>query len=147
MKVGVQLIGVKELRKSIERLPSEIQGKALRGALSAGGRVIAKNARKRASKESGALKKSIGLVVRMKSKSPYAVIGARNGFVTEYKGQKRNPAKYAHLVEFGTSTAAAHPFLRPAADESGPEVFDKMSIGIEKAVDRAVRKYRTKGKF
>jgi len=147
MRASVNVVGAKELRNAIEKLPQEIQKRALKSALTLGARVIAKNARKRARKESGALKKSIGLVVRSKPNDQYAVIGARSGFTTEYKGKMRNPAKYAHLVEFGTSTAPANPFLRPAVEESRQEVFNKMSQGIEKAVDRAVKKFRTKGKF
>ena len=145
----MKIQGLKELQRNLEKLPQEIQGRALKTMLTAGGQVIAKKAKTLIKhEESGALKKSLGTVFR-KGKKGYAVIGARNGFQIEYKGKKRNPANYAHLVERGHSGGAvpAYPFLRPAIDATENEVLTEMANGMTKAIDKAVRKFKTKGKF
>ena len=144
----MKIQGLKELQRNLERLPQEIQGRALKATLTAGGQVIAKKAKTLIkNEESGALKKSLGTVFR-RGRKGYAVIGARNGFQTEYKGKKRNPANYAHLVEYGHSgTVLAYPFLRPAIDATGNDVLSEMANGMTKAIDKAVRKFKTKGKF
>ena len=147
--MSIKIAGMKELRRNLDQLPKEMQGRALQTMLTAGGQVIAKKAKTLIShEESGALKKSLGTVFR-KGKKGYAVIGARNGFATIYKGKRRNPANYAHLVERGHSggKVPAYPFLRPAIDSTGSEVLTEMANGMTKAIDKAVRKFKTKGKF
>ena len=44
------------------------------------------------------------------------------------------PANYAHLVEFGTKHAAAHPFMRPAIVQSRSKVLRIISQEIQKAL-------------
>ena len=76
-------------------------------------------------KESGLLRKSIAKKVKTYATSGtvVAVIGPRAGFgkvvvVDKKTGrtQYRDPLHYSHLVEFGTKSTKAQPFLRPAYD-------------------------------
>lgn len=63
-------------------------------------------------------------------------------------GTKRNPARYAHLVEFGTVHSAAQPFMTPAWESTKQtaltEITNQLRIEIGKAAARAARR-RAKG--
>lgn len=53
-------------------------------------------------------------------------------------GIDRKIAPHAHLIEFGTSRAPAHPFFRPAIDESMPKVIDGIKDGLKKNIEDAL---------
>lgn len=154
MNASYQIQGLKELQKTLAMLPKGVEKRAHRAALSAGGRIIAKAAKRKAPKgETGLLKKSIGmkfLPARGKSQ-PIAIIGPRRGFkgtpkvVTDRQtGQQKtitpDPVRYAHLVEKGTRHSSAKPFIRPALDESASAVFEAMAQKVSKAIDTAAAK-------
>lgn len=52
-------------------------------------------------------------------------------------GIDRKIAPHAHLVEFGTSRAPAHPFFRPAVDECSGKVMDGIKDGLKKNIEGA----------
>jgi HK97 gp10 family phage protein len=140
--------GINEIRKSLEKLPADLQKRAYRSALSSGARVIAKNAKRKLGKgESGLLKKSIGIKYLPATSRSQAmgIVGPRRGMGGTWKGQKRNPTRYGHLVEKGTRHSAAQPFLRPALDESANEIFSKMSAMIERTIQRSIQSVAAKG--
>jgi HK97 gp10 family phage protein len=143
-----KILGLDEIRRSLEKLAPDLQRRAYRSALTSGARVIAKNAKRKLGKgESGLLKKSIGikyLPATAKSQA-MGIIGPRRGMGGVYKGQKRNPTRYAHLVENGTRNAPAKPFIRPAIVESSSEVFSKMSSMIERTITRSIDSVAKKG--
>lgn len=123
-RVVSQLEGVDLTIGTLGRFKSAIQRRILRSALTKAARVLAKEAKKLAPKDSGLLKKSIGYVVRTyKDGRLTAVIGPRRGFKQMVTRTKRFPVKsgtsafaasdiqvtemadpvnYAHLVEYGT---------------------------------------------
>ncbi len=53
-------------------------------------------------------------------------------------GIDRKIAPHAHLVEFGTSRAPAHPFFRPAIDETKSEVMEGIRNGLKKNIEDAI---------
>jgi HK97 gp10 family phage protein len=135
-----RISGLQEIKKRIEALPKELQRKAYRSALSSGARVIAKSAKQKVGKgQSGLLKKSIGIKYLPATTRSQALglVGPKRGKGGMYKGQRRNPTRYAHLVEKGTVHSAAKPFLRPALLETQVEVFSKMAAMIERTVMRS----------
>jgi HK97 gp10 family phage protein len=117
-------------------------------AVKAGAKPVAAAAKAGARRESGALKQSIGIKAGKGKKGltlAFAVIGARTKTEKVFKGRKRKPSHYAHLVEKGTKPhslgkrarkgalhaakvklgigrkhpgAKAHPFLKPALDRN-----------------------------
>src|SRR5262245_9956684 len=135
-----ELQGLSGVLQALERLKQGARNRILRKALTQAARPMTKDARARAPRESGLLKKSIGSVTRTDKKGfVLVVIGPRTGFKREVKIKKtrvfrqrgsrtvfvakptpdqlvmlRNPVKYAHLVELGTRFRRARPFLRPA---------------------------------
>lgn len=114
--------GMRELALALEQLPTKVQNNAMRGAMRAGAKVMAQEARSSAQfiDRSGLLRKTINYTS-----------GVRFGVVKAYvtagkKRSKQRRAFYAHMVEFGT---AAHrlkggthpgsrpkPFMRPTLD-------------------------------
>lgn len=101
---GLRIENQEGFRKALQSMPVEMRQKGAVDAVTRGAKVIVAKAKALAPKETGALKKSIGQVIRnraSKVKDPYAVIGARNGQFASKGKVKKYPANYAHLVEFG----------------------------------------------
>ncbi len=157
-KSSVSLTGDVELMRLLENLPDKVFkkviGKASRKAMAP----VVKSARRKAPAETGLLRKSLGTKQKAYKKNGVTVtiVGPRKGFKSKVKvddgrggtrTESRNPANYAHLVEFGTrphSTSAgvssrskdertkaftatqttkhpgtqAQPFMRPAFDQN-----------------------------
>lgn len=51
----------------------------------------------------------------------------------------KNPRRYWHLVEFGTSRTKKYPFIRPAADRTVGRVLTIYSSELKKKIDDAFR--------
>jgi HK97 gp10 family phage protein len=143
--VKVQFKGMKELDKAIQRLPEEFKRRAYRSVLSTGARVIAKNVKRNINDDEGILRRSIGIKVNPKTNTPYARIGPKRGVIgVNKRGKSIRATTYAKNVEFGTSTAAATPFIRPGVDSSGSEAMSKMQKGFERFLTRAVAKVKSR---
>jgi HK97 gp10 family phage protein len=148
MASDVQISGLSELNDMLARLPVDIEKKLMRGALRAGQKVIAEQARAQApiahasaanashyGSHAGSLRDSIKVITRIKGGKIISTVRA---------GSKS--AFYAHMVEFGTSAhwirpagskslffaglnreaihhpgAKKHPFMRPAYDANAQE--------------------------
>ncbi|KKL07300.1 hypothetical protein LCGC14_2587420 [marine sediment metagenome] len=146
-RYGIDLTGDKELISLFNRLPDKIQRRVLRGAVSKVARRMVKDVKDAivqvGAVETGTLKKSIGFKIRTaKGGGIVAIIGPRTGFkrpvAKNKKGQikslskkklaaaeagggkvkYREPARYAHLVEFGTDDGRIRPkpFMRVGFD-------------------------------
>lgn len=152
----------------LDGLPQDVQTGILAAAVSAAAVPVQRMARALAPRESGALAKSIGIVQRKKRRATntYAVVGPVSGYYSagsKLKGWKSgaaNPAKYAHLVEFGhvkvrpkkgtslrknTATVAGfvapRPFLRPATLAAVTDSQGKFNEGFLAGVEKALKKY------
>lgn len=131
--------GLKELQQYLDQLPTKIQNNIMRGALRAGMRIIAVDAKSRVRKRSSRLAKSIRYnTTRDKDRSKTVAYTRAGGRGRE---GKRLGAFYAHMVEFGTAPhvikakpnnpaglfgkgirqvqhpgSKSHPYMRPAMD-------------------------------
>ena len=85
--------------------------------------VVAKAARRRCKVETGELRNSIRITRKM-TKSGRAFSKKKSARI--YAGSK--DAFYATAVEYGTSRAAPHPFMRPALEESMSEVKEILGV-------------------
>lgn len=152
----IQLVGVKELQRSMDRLAPELMNAAESAVLRAGARPILQAAKANVAvgKEGGGLlKRSLGMNVKKVRGVTDARIGPRKGWrtskgmVTARKDGKNrtkgeqyeafaDPRRYSHFVEFGSSRLPARPFMRPAIDSSAPKVVDAMAQGLSKYLDR-----------
>jgi len=58
-------------------------------------------------------------------------------------GDKSNPGGdtwYWRLVEFGTESVAARPFVRPALENNAAEATNIFAVELEKAIDRTLKR-------
>ena len=157
----MKITGLKEIKRALNKLPLELQRTTETVALRAGAKPILTAAKSNAksSEDTGLLLKSLGVNVRKgrtgATKGIYtARIGPRKGFrkvvgvrasgKREGKQIYKDPAKYAHLVELGTSHSAAQPFIRPAVDSAKSQILLEMAKGYDKGLARAVAKLRKK---
>lgn len=125
MKVDVRLTGVSALtRKLLEAEPKQAR-KAMRKGINRGAIVLRDEAKNSAPVRSGALRKSIGIrrSAKVRGKRGWvamAVVGPRRKYASQHGEKTVEPAKYAHLVEYGHAAhpAPPHPFMRPAYERT-----------------------------
>jgi hypothetical protein len=111
---ALELTGITDLRGFIKDLNPGSQDRIIMGGMKTAGDTISKIAKtKIVNNETGALRKSLGTVVKRGTKTGLlmAFVGARSRYYVggkrlkagqSYKrSQLRNPAKYSHLVEYG----------------------------------------------
>lgn len=145
------VVGAKEIENLLKRLPERVAKNVTTGALRAGAAVIARqaraNVRNSPSIDSGLLVRNITSRARKRSKKGSAVVSvgvARKTAMVVRKGREKavkvSPARYAHLVEFGTEHSPAEPFLRPALDEKGDEAIARIGAAMGKGIEREARK-------
>lgn len=167
--IDVKVLGAKEVLKSLEGVKDALRKRITRKALYQGAVIIRDEARRLAPVRTGALK---GAIVARTDKDPdvpgeYAgyvsiankpmvltdagkLVSSKSAAKRGTKGQKLNPRRYAHLVEYGTQPhavgksdvlerpgkkaktvqkgtlhpgARAKPFLRPAVEAKREEAF------------------------
>ena len=147
MRGAINIDGIQELQRALGKLPKELVNKAEKAALRGGAFLISKAAKAKAPVASGHLKKSIGINVRTVKGKTTARIGAKSDrkTVTRYGKQViSNPANYAHLIEYGTSSRAARPFIRPAIESSKDEVLGAMTKSFNANLGKVVSKIRSR---
>lgn len=131
--------------RTLEEADEKLARRALTAALRKAAPIVVTDAKRLASRETGALRDSITFVVRGKHGDRYAKIGPDKDAIYQTAKGRRRPSKYAHLVENGHSgTVAANPFLRPAVDNNQEKVIEVMAEEIKKHLLRAVKKGRLK---
>lgn len=115
----VKIEGMSELSSVLNGIPADLRTEVLATAVKAAAAPLVRAAKRFASSsvDTGALRKSLGYVVRKYKKGATAVsvVGPRRGYYKNgkkvRKGASRkgadSPAHYAHLVEFGHYSRAA----------------------------------------
>jgi HK97 gp10 family phage protein len=149
--------GLDSLFRSLDGFKAGVRTRVVRKMTEAGSLPILQAARRNAPTRTKNLKKSMGRRTKTYSSGVVVVaIGPRVGFRTQIGVRKRgkrkgepiyhDPAKIAHLVEYGhagPTPAPAHPFMRPAFDENvGAARARKEAVGetgIAAEVGRAAR--------
>jgi len=142
--VNIEISGVRNILSALDRLPDALRKSAETAVLRAGAKPIEKAAKVNAgkTKDTGLLKKSIGLRVAKVKGVTSARVGPRKGMRQEVtRTDKRtgrkykeiaDPNNYSHLVEYGTSHSPAKPFIRPAIDSAQGETLNAMAAGLDK---------------
>ena len=134
----ITLIGFKELAIELKTFPDKLKKKALGKVVRAGANVILKDARRRAPKRLGKLRK--GIKVQRKRRQPRNIIRDAIGFTKD--------AWYGRLVEYGHNIVSssgekkvighvsAQPFLRPAFDNNINASLDAMHKKLEQEIGK-----------
>ena len=146
----LEVKGIKGLKKALKYLPEQVRGKANASAIRFAANPIVKEAKAKAPRESGTLAESMGQKVK-KYEAGYiavSIIGPKTNSESVYKGKKRIPAFYAHLVEHGYikpdgTKVAANPFLRPSFESKKGEALKRYQKKIWKAIKKAAAKAKT----
>jgi HK97 gp10 family phage protein len=146
MSEGLKITGLAELHRALQQLPVKVENNILRGALRAGAKVLASQAKENIHTVSGDLAASIryGCKTQLQSGKLVATVSAGKA----KKGQK-NKAFYAHMVEHGTAAhvikarkpnrmlaigvaqvqhpgSQKRPFMRPALDQHGQAAVERV---------------------
>ena len=126
-----------QLESILSQLPDKVEKKVANAAVSAGARVIKKEAAKRApyneSRGNWGIHLRDAIVVkRDKLRVAHYTVG------TQYRGEKAAP--HAHLLEFGTVKMSPQPFLRPAFDTKGDQAKEKMFKSLATGIHREAAK-------
>lgn len=125
MEVHVEIEGLQELREHFNYVSQSVKD-ALGETALAGADIIRDDARSRAPRDTGKLREGIISEVVWFKHTTKAFAGCgmdadmNDIFVKHNKAGKR--FYYPASVEYGTSTAEAHPFLRPALDNNKAKV-------------------------
>lgn len=108
-------LDVKAVRRTLLGFEDKMAKKIVRRGVRAGAAYMRDEARKFVPIRYGVLKKHIyARADRSRDRNEIrAVVTIRKGTVM-VGGEKVNPRRYAHLVEFGTRHSKAQPFFRPA---------------------------------
>lgn len=135
--IKAKLEGLEQALRNLEALTRTVRNKILRKAANASARIVLKAARQLVPKNTGLLKKSLGVRVQTyrASGTVVAIVGPRTGFKKTRQGKKitafgkkmkeagQNPSKYAHLVEYGH--AVIYP-LRKRVLSDGTTIYGKV---------------------
>jgi HK97 gp10 family phage protein len=145
METEFKVEGLKELYDMLQQLPVKLEKNILRGAIRAGSKSVADEARRRAPvlsfpdprREMGALSKSVRVMstgVRGGVVKGGVVAGGKTT-VGRGKSKVAADAFYAKFVEFGTAKMRAHPFMRPAVDTRTQQAIDATAAYIRDRVE------------
>lgn len=148
MRFAIDLSGAKDLSAALLQFGEEVQAREMKKALKDAALLMETAIKDRAPDRTGATQLSIGSRVRHypRSQRLVVIIGPRYGVSVQVGKKKHEPARVAHLVEFGHAgphPAPAHPFLRPAFDEKAGAavnlVMHNLQAGVKRAQRRAAR--------
>lgn len=132
--MSVEIKGLEELIKNLNSLPEKIEKRVLRAAVRQGANVIKKKAQEYVPIDKGDLKKSIKV---SGEKAKPGVIAFK---VQPTDNKKKGISVfYGRFQEFGTSKMAAKPFMRPAYDEAGEDVINKVIDTVKSKIDEATK--------
>ena len=109
-----------DVSHGLDKLAEKIQEKVLFSGVAAMAKVIYEAVLPNVPVKSGLLKSAIYRVY-----SPERSTGQRKTYRVSWNKKK---APHGHLVEFGTSRAPAHPFIRPAFDRVNEAIREGKAI-------------------
>lgn len=138
-----KITGIMEMAEQLGFLGTRLEREISKEALEAGADEILKEVRARTPVETGTLKESIGVEIKPQAAGSLFVqaeIGPRPGFKRFTDQGFRNPQRYAHLVEFGTSTTAAQSFMRAGFMAGKGAAIRAMRDAVQYGIVRELRK-------
>jgi len=130
--VDAKVDGMEELLKKLRILPEKVQKNVISGAVRAGAKPMSAEAKLLVPKDTGTLKKSIGIVKR-RSKD-------KNILHFSVTPRIKKGGWIAHFLEFGTIKMSAKPFMRPAFEKKGEEAIDATRDYMRKRLDKEIAK-------
>ena len=129
MKLSIKIEGAARLLSQLDKVGKSLNSKGMEQNFLKKAQEIASDAERRAPVLTGLLKSS--MVARLMDKrgnNPRVAVAAVD----------RKKAPHAHLVEFGTSRAPAHPYFRPAVESKMGSMAKSLKEDLKKGVESSV---------
>jgi HK97 gp10 family phage protein len=128
-------MSLETLLKRLESIPENVR-EAVKPALIKSGEELSERMKLLAPVDTGALQESIAVTLPGESTPPYSQPGgsrvAKENEVIVTAGNEK--VRYAHLLEYGTTAAPAHPYFWPAYRLTRERIKRRLSRAISKAV-------------
>lgn len=133
--------GLDELMRKLKTLPDDLGKDPLDQAMRKGGRLWVNAAKQKLAGRGPGVKNSrtggrrlAESIVMRKDPDPKS-----NGFDARYEVGYRASTFWGAFVELGTEKQPAHPFLRPAFDESEGQIVDVIAGELRKSIERLAK--------
>ncbi|WP_414609618.1 hypothetical protein [Stenotrophomonas pavanii] len=154
MKVELQIHGIDGVLSTMEALPAEVMSKRggpVKLALAKGARLLrdqAKDNFRRSVAQGGAdsTETTVESIVASRGKAPVGTKGERQlvrvkrrSYINA-KGAKTTTLRAAQLMEYGSATQPARPWLRPAVQRRGSQIIDVVSDDLLKRLDQITKR-------
>lgn len=158
VKFEFDLSAVKGLQDTLAGIAEDVRANVVADMVHEGAKPVVRSIKRMTPVRLGNLRESITSAVRKnKTKgTAVAVVGPEVGarFASGRKLNKKTddlsgseqPARYAHLVEFGNANRGggetpAKPFMRPGTDAAKSECAAALLVGFQKGLTRAAKRY------
>jgi HK97 gp10 family phage protein len=149
-KISQKIEGLRELGGALKELSSDVSKRIIYSATLKASQVIAKRASQLApvsdkphkvgkngpTVQPGNLSKNIVTKRRKQIKNGLAA------YEVVWKSKKKSDPFYGLFAEFGTTSQAAKPFMRPAFDQTKDEALNVMIKTLSKRIERANKKVK-----
>lgn len=154
MKVELQIHGIDGVLSTLVALPAEVvskRGGPVKLALAKGARLLrdqAKDNFRRSVAQGGAdsTETTVESIVASRGKAPVGTKGERQlvrvkrrSYINA-KGAKTTTLRAAQLMEYGSATQPARPWLRPAVQRRGSQIIDVVSEDLLKRLDQITKR-------
>ncbi|WP_401742123.1 hypothetical protein [Stenotrophomonas geniculata] len=154
MKVEVQIHGIDGVLATLQALPSEVvskRGGPVKLALAKGARLLRDQAKenfRRSMAVNGAdsTDTTVNNIVATRGKAPVGTKGERQlvrirrkAFINAH-GARTTARRAAQLMEYGSATQPAIPWLRPAVQRRGTQIIDVITEDLLKRLDQITKR-------
>lgn len=124
--ISMKEVGSRRLLRKFGRLPNKIRKKAIRTALRDTAKVVAKNAKRDAPRDTGHLARIIKVRAMKRSRRSFGILVKT--FITDAK------KFYGAFQEFGTKQQPGQAFLRPALRAERDDLIRNLRTRIRAAI-------------
>tara|TARA_R100001086_G_scaffold146577_1_gene77552 strand:- start:2711 stop:3172 length:462 start_codon:yes stop_codon:yes gene_type:complete len=141
LKTG-QVLGNKELRAAFKQIPYKVKrNKFLLAVMRQAAKPIISAARSKINNDEGDLKRSIkAFSTRASRRLPAIYVGPKATGGSAKKNEQRGGGFYGAMVEYGTTTAQPHPFMRPAWEQTQGSAASILLEGTRKIVEKILER-------
>tara|TARA_R100001594_G_scaffold150160_1_gene210309 strand:- start:754 stop:1224 length:471 start_codon:yes stop_codon:yes gene_type:complete len=137
-----KVLGNRKLIRAMNRIPYAVKkNKFFMAVFRQAAKPIIAAARANINNDEGQLRKSIkAFSTRASRRLPALYVGPKATGGTARKNEKRGGGYYGAMVEYGTATASANPFMRPAWDQTQSQAGTLLLKGAEAIVEKVLQR-------
>jgi len=128
VRFNLETKGLADYMERLQQLGGDLD-EAAGAALDAGGDVLVNGMRRRAPKDTHNLERRIGKTAAQRD-------GNFHFIVVGLVAADADTARYGTAQEYGTSSMAAHPYLRPAIDEDMKAARQRMKAAFQERIQQ-----------